>query len=94
MTKSKSMLTILTESLRIVRFTIRPLNRRAGEKSRFVSLLDKSDSFSTWCSSARVGLVSVSCRSRVGLVSVSRRSLPASVTIDLWRSLEAVCYCI
>ena len=63
MTKSKSMLTILTESLRIVRFTIRPLNRRAGEKSRFVSLLDKSDSFSTWYSSARVGLVSVSCRS-------------------------------
>ena len=47
MIKSKSTLTILTESLRIVRFTIRPLNRRAGEKSRFVSLLDKSDSFST-----------------------------------------------
>jgi len=36
--KTTSVLSKLTERLQIVRFTIRPLNRRAGEKSRFVSL--------------------------------------------------------
>ena len=82
--KSKSMLSTLTESLRIVRFTIRPLNRRAGEKSRFVSLLDKSDSFSTCDSVESVALQHYEIKEHFQGLHVEGRLCRALFGLLLW----------